>query len=106
MGMKDVEDDVEKYGRAVDAGEMTFQEAVSALVEARQGGLAPLGAADLLGNWKTVRADYAKAESRVLPEDPAELLVFVKQYGKGDSARFDDLDFAVKNGIIPARFQD
>jgi hypothetical protein len=105
MGMRDVEDDVEKFGRAVDAGELTFQAAVSALIEARQDGLAPLGAADLLANWKTVRADYAKSERRVLPEDPAELRVFVAQYGKGDGARFADLDFAVKNGIVPARFE-
>lgn len=104
MGMRDVEEDVETYGRAVDADEITFQEAVSALVEARQGGLAPLGAADLLANWKTARADYARAERRILPEDPAELRAFVRQYGKGDGARFADLDFAVQHGIVPARF--
>ncbi|GGV54912.1 hypothetical protein [Streptomyces spectabilis] len=106
MSVGDVEDDAETYGRAVDAGEMTFEEAVSALVEAQQGGLTPYGAADLLANWKTVRADYARAERFVLPENPAELAKFVKQYGKGDRARFADLDFAMENGIVPTRFRD
>ncbi|MFI1203545.1 hypothetical protein ACH4VR_29635 [Streptomyces sp. NPDC020883] len=103
--MGNVVDDIVKYGQAVDAGEMTFEEAVSALVEARHGGLAPLGAADLLANWKTARAEYAELGADVRPEDPEERLTFVKQYTKRSRARITDLDFAVKNGIIPARFQ-
>jgi hypothetical protein len=61
--------DIEKYGLAEETGEMTLQDAISALVEARQGGLAPLGAADLLANWKTARADYAEGGTDVLHEN-------------------------------------
>jgi hypothetical protein len=58
--MGHVVDDIEKYGRAVEVGEMSSQEAVSALVAARGGGLTPLGATDLLANWKTARSEYTK----------------------------------------------
>ncbi|MEU9420988.1 hypothetical protein [Streptomyces sp. NPDC048272] len=98
--------DIEKYGRAVEVGEMTLQEAVSALVAARKGGLAPLGAADLLVNWKTARSEYVELAPDVLPEDPDEHLAFVKQYGERSQARIADLDFALKNGITPIRLQD
>lgn len=104
--MEHVVDDIEKYGRAVEDGEMTLQEAVSALVAARKGGLAPLGAADLLANWKTARSEYAEVAPDVLPEDPDELLEFVKLYSEQSRARIADLDFAMKNGITPARLQD
>ena len=103
--MDNVVDDAEKYGLAVEAGEMTFQQAISALVEARRGALAPLGAADLLANWRIARADYA-AVPGVLPEDPDEHLAFVEQYGERSRARIADLDFSVRNNIVPARFQD
>ncbi|MFF8786949.1 hypothetical protein [Streptomyces sp. NPDC015125] len=95
--------EVEKYGNAVDAGELTFEEAVSLLVEARCG-LARLGAADLLANWRTARDD--KTELVVPPEEPAEHLALVRQYGNRSRARIADLDFAVKSGIVPARIQD
>ncbi|MFK0142456.1 hypothetical protein [Streptomyces murinus] len=98
--------DIEKYGRAVDDGEMTLQEAVTALVAVSDGGLAPLGAADLLVNWKAAHSEYAKVAPDVLPESPEEHLAFVKQYGERSRARTADLDFAMKNGIAPARFQD
>lgn len=103
--MGHVADDIEKYGRAVEDGAMTLQEAVTALVAARDGGLAPLGAADLLVNWKTARSEYAEVAPDILPEDPDEHLAFVKQYGERSRARIADLDFAMKNGIAPARLQ-
>lgn len=99
-------DDIEKYGRAVEDGEMTLKEAVSVLVAAREGGLTPLGAADLLANWRTACSEYAAPRSDVLPEDPDEHLAFVKQYGERSRAMISDLDFAMKNGITPARLQD
>ncbi|MEU9535848.1 hypothetical protein AB0D00_26515 [Streptomyces sp. NPDC048213] len=98
--------DIEMYGRAVDAGEVTLEEAVSALVAASEGGLAPLGAADLVTNWRTVRREYTEVASDVLPEDPDQHLAFVKEYGERSRARIADLDFAMRNGIIPARLQD
>ncbi|MEU8550938.1 hypothetical protein AB0C81_28830 [Streptomyces roseoverticillatus] len=99
-------DDIETYGRAVDAGDMTLQAAISALVEARQGVLAPLGAADLLANWKTAHIEYEEeVASEVLPDDPDEYLAFVKQYGDRSRSRIADLHFAVENNIIPTRFQ-
>ena len=101
-----VVDDIERYGRAVEDGEMTLQDAVSALVAASKGGLAPLGAADLLANWKTAQSEYDEAASDVLPEDPDEYLAFVKRYGERSRARIADLNFAMKNGITPARLQD
>ncbi|MFE4829916.1 hypothetical protein [Streptomyces sp. NPDC056672] len=97
-------DDVEKYGLAVEAGTMTFKDAISALVKARQGALAPLGAADLLANWKTIRAAYEPAAD-VLPADPAEHLAFVKQYGERSAAYIADLQFAVENNIVPVRIE-
>lgn len=104
--MGHVADDIEKYGRAVEDGEMTLQEAVTALVVARDGGLGPLGAADLLANWKTARSEYAEVASLMFyPKTLDEHLAFVKQYGERSRARIADLDFAMKNGIAPARLQ-
>lgn len=51
-------DDIEFYGRAVDAGEMTREAAATAVVEASNGGLTQLGAARLIANWQTARAQY------------------------------------------------
>lgn len=68
-------------------------------------GLAPLDAADLLANWKTARSEYAEMAPDVLPEDPDGHLAFVKQYNERSRARIADLDFAMKNGIAPARLQ-
>ncbi|MEU5085100.1 MULTISPECIES: hypothetical protein [Streptomyces] len=98
--------DIEKYGRAVDAGEVTLEEAVSSLVAASEGGLAPLGAADLVANWRTARLEYAEVAPDVLPDDPDHQLAFVKEYRERALARIADLDFAMRNGIIPARLQD
>lgn len=53
-------DDIEFYGRAVAAGEMTLDAATKALVTASNGGLTSTGAADVLGNWQTARADYSR----------------------------------------------
>ncbi|MFJ4703022.1 hypothetical protein ACIP5N_33210 [Streptomyces sp. NPDC088768] len=97
--------DIETYGRAVDAGEVTLEEAVSALVAASEGDLAPLGAADLVANWSTA-LEYAEVGPDVLPEDPDQHLAFVTEYGERSRARIADLDFAMRNGIIPARLQD
>ncbi|WP_406403302.1 hypothetical protein [Streptomyces uncialis] len=83
---------------------MTFEKGVAALVEARQGGLGPLGAADLLSNWKAAPADYAEPNA-VLSGDPAELLAFVQGYCACHHGRMNDLEFAVRNNIIPTRFQ-
>lgn len=51
-------DDIEFYGRAVDAGDMTRDNAVSLLAEASNGGLTPVGAATSLDNWQTARSQY------------------------------------------------
>lgn len=48
-------DDIEFYGRAVDAGDMPHPEAVRALVEASIGGLTPVGAERAIANWKGTR---------------------------------------------------
>lgn len=51
-------DDIEFYGRAADAGDMTRDAAVRLLAAASGGGLTELGAASSLHNWQTARADY------------------------------------------------
>lgn len=56
-------DDIEFYGRAVDAGDMTRDDAVRSLAEASNGGLTPVGAATSLDNWQTARAQARKASS-------------------------------------------
>ncbi|MFG3429442.1 hypothetical protein [Streptomyces californicus] len=110
--MRVLVDDIEKYGRP-GRGEITLLEAVTALVAARDGNLAPLGAADLLANWKTARAElaaaaeYAKeAAPDVPPEDPWENLTFAKECAARSRAKIADLDFAMQNSIAPARFED
>ena len=40
-------------GRAVDEGVITRDEAIASLTRWSDGGLTPLGAADLIDNWKT-----------------------------------------------------
>ncbi|MET8816691.1 hypothetical protein ABZW47_32445 [Streptomyces sp. NPDC004549] len=65
-----------------------------------------MGAADLLANWKTVRSPEMAAD--VLPDTlgPDELWAFTKQYGERSRARIADVEFAMKNGIVPVRLQD
>lgn len=53
-------DDVEFYGRAVAAGEMSVDQAVELLVQASSGGYTPYGAALLLEDWTGARAKYEK----------------------------------------------
>ena len=48
-------DDVEFYGRAVDAGEMPRADAIRHLVEAANGGLTERGAETWLNEWATSR---------------------------------------------------
>lgn len=50
--------EIERLGRAVDAGEMTRDTAVQALVEAGGGGLTLVGAGGILDNWQNQRAAY------------------------------------------------
>ncbi|GAA3267810.1 hypothetical protein [Streptomyces lavendulae] len=54
-------DEIEFYGRAIEAREMTREQAVQLLVEASAGGLTELGARTSIDGWRTVRADYAEA---------------------------------------------
>ncbi|MFE2850574.1 hypothetical protein ACFXJO_05500 [Streptomyces lavendulae] len=54
-------DDIEFYGRAVQAGEMEREQAVRLLVEASEGGLTEYGASTALANWSTARASYTEA---------------------------------------------
>jgi hypothetical protein len=53
-------DDIEFYGRAVDAGDMTRDDAVRLLTEASNGGLTLVGAATSLDDWQTARAQFRK----------------------------------------------
>jgi hypothetical protein len=54
-------DDIEFYGRAVAAEEMTRATAVEALVKASDGGLTPQGAGESIDNWRTARGKYRQA---------------------------------------------
>lgn len=54
-------DDIEFYGRAVAAGEMTRDAAARALAEASGGGLALIGAGESIDNWQTARSQYRQA---------------------------------------------
>ncbi|MET4670817.1 hypothetical protein [Streptomyces sp. PvR018] len=54
-------DDIEFFGRAADAGDMTRDAAIRALAAASGGSLTELGAASLIDNWQTARADYEAA---------------------------------------------
>lgn len=49
-------DDVEFYGRAVDAGEMIRDQAAQLLAEASNGGLTVYGAECAIAEWKTYRS--------------------------------------------------
>jgi hypothetical protein len=49
-------DDIEFYGRAADAGEMTRPDAARALAEASSGGLTLVGAERAINDWKGMRA--------------------------------------------------
>jgi hypothetical protein len=49
-------DDIEFYGRAVDAGDMTRPDAARALAEASNGGLTLTGAERAINDWKGTRA--------------------------------------------------
>lgn len=53
-------DDIEFYGRAVDAREMDRGQAVQLLVEASRGGLTARGATETLAGWTTARARYER----------------------------------------------
>ncbi|MFI2761385.1 hypothetical protein ACH5A3_21325 [Streptomyces echinatus] len=57
-------DDIEFYGRAVTAGEMTRDAATQALADASEGGLTLHGAGESIDNWQTRRADYRKGLTR------------------------------------------
>lgn len=57
-------DDIEFYGRAVNAGEMTRDEAVTKLVAASHGGLTRLSAEDLITNWQNTRRRYEEEHNR------------------------------------------
>ncbi|MEU8543009.1 hypothetical protein AB0C52_23990 [Streptomyces sp. NPDC048717] len=87
-------EDIEMYGRAVDNGTLTFQQAVLDMVTAQEGGLTSHGAADLLRNWKTARSKYEKVRTA------AEKGLMVCRVDLADR------DFALENGITPARFQE
>lgn len=51
-------DDIEFYGRAVDAGEMDRQQAVRLLTEASNGRLGERGAAEYVDNWHGARRHF------------------------------------------------
>ncbi|UOB09078.1 hypothetical protein MQE23_08435 [Streptomyces sp. HP-A2021] len=51
-------DDIEQYGRAVDAGNISRDDAAEALVKASSGGLTQVGAGHLLDNCQTACAEY------------------------------------------------
>lgn len=53
-------DDIEFYGRAVDAGDMERDVAVRSLREASNGGLTEVGASTSIDDWTTVRAEYRR----------------------------------------------
>ncbi|AWN24834.1 hypothetical protein [Streptomyces sp. NEAU-S7GS2] len=57
----DLIDDIEFYGRAAAAGDMTREAAIQALVQVRQGRLTVAGAADMIDRWQTVRAKQQHA---------------------------------------------
>lgn len=54
-------DDIEFYGRAIAAGEMTRGTAVALLAEASGGGLTALGADITIDNWQAARGQYKTA---------------------------------------------
>jgi len=52
--------DIEFYGRAVGAGEMTRDAAAQALVERSGGGLTLIGVGGILDDWQNQRDSYAR----------------------------------------------
>ncbi|MFG3046321.1 hypothetical protein ACGFZR_15495 [Streptomyces sp. NPDC048241] len=48
-------DDVEFYGSRVDAGDISRADAIRLLARDSQGGLTPLGAAQVIDTWQGVR---------------------------------------------------
>ncbi|MFD7016165.1 hypothetical protein [Streptomyces sp. NPDC059928] len=50
-------DDIERLGRAVEAGEIGREKAVSELTS--DGRMTEQGASDVIDNWRSVRARYA-----------------------------------------------
>lgn len=56
-------DDIEFYGRAVDAGEMTRDTAAQALAEASNGGLTLTGAETSIRDWKDTRAQLERGHA-------------------------------------------
>lgn len=57
-------DDIEFYGRAVTAGDMTLDDAINALVKASSNGLKPPSARNEILNWQTSRARYEAEYNR------------------------------------------
>ena len=57
-------DDIEFYGRAVDAGDMTRDAAAQALTEASNGSLTLYGAGTSIDSWQTARAGYRQEFGR------------------------------------------
>ncbi|MFD5814403.1 hypothetical protein [Streptomyces sp. NPDC127038] len=51
-----IADDIEFYGRAVDAGDMTRDAAIAAL--AQRGGFTEAGAGDVIDNWQAARSQF------------------------------------------------
>jgi hypothetical protein len=66
-------DDIEFYGREVDAGSMPRDAAVAALVKASGGGLTHTGATESIANWTGRRAEYELVE-----RDAANLLQIIQ----------------------------
>jgi hypothetical protein len=56
-------DDIEFYGRAVDAGDMTRDAAAAALADTSGGGLTLHGAGESIDNWQAARPQYKQAFS-------------------------------------------
>jgi hypothetical protein len=54
-------DDIEFYGRAVDAGDMTRDAAVTALMEG--GSFTEVGAGSVIDNWQSARSEYKQTFS-------------------------------------------
>lgn len=50
-------DDIEFYGRAVDAGDMPHADAARLLAQNSNGGLTGAGAVDCLAHWVAARSD-------------------------------------------------
>lgn len=51
-------DNIEFYGRAVDAGDIPRDQAINLLVRDTHGALTHYGAAEAIDNWTTRRAEY------------------------------------------------